>query len=160
MTRNTRTQANTTDEPTTDTNATMPLWKALADKDLLNCKRSSLHVACKGRPWLKAAITTVKHEETGHKYAVINVAAMHRYIAERKSGGARAANGMLKLTVFLTDAEREQANQTLSALFGREINLERLYKGKPKTEGEAEVETTESDDGDDGDDETESDDEA
>lgn len=137
------------------TNETMPLWKALEDEGLLNCKRSSLFVACKNRKWLKDAIKTVRHPETGHKYAVIGVAEMNRYIAERRQGGGGGSHdGAKKHALWLSDEEVAVAIETLTAKFGRNIKIERLYKVKTTADATTTETTTddESDvEGDDGD---------
>ena len=130
------------------TNETMPLWKALEDESLLNCKRSSLFVACKNRPWLKDAIKTVRHPETGHKYAVIGVAEMNRYIAERRQGSSGGSHdGAKKHALWLSDEEVAVAIETLTAKFGRDITIDRLYKVKATTDAAA-VETTTDDESD------------
>jgi hypothetical protein len=104
----------------------------------LDIQPSTFYVACKRHDYLKEAIVTEIHPDTGKKWTRISRAAIDKYAAERKAGGGNHG-GARKVTTWLMDDEIEQAEEILSEALGREITIERLYQ-TTKAEANGKVE--------------------
>lgn len=120
-------------------------------------KASTMGVAIKKHAYLKDAVIRERHPETDQMWTRIRLDAVERYKNERRVGGGSGSHaGLKKLTVWLSDEEQVEAARILSEKFGREIAIDRLYKGK-KADGAATDEGDESDADDEGDEDDESD---
>lgn len=114
-------------------------------------KASTMGVAIKKHAYLKDAVVRERHPETDQMWTRIRLDAVERYKNERRVGGGSGSHaGLKKLTVWLSDEEQVEAARLLSEKFGRDISIERLYKGK-KADGAASDEGGESDADDEGD---------
>jgi hypothetical protein len=112
------------------------MWKALEE---LGIEKSTFFVAQKRHDYLKNAIVREKHPDTGAEWVQISKAAVDKYAAERRAGGSSGSHpGQMKRTVWLSDEETLVAEQVLSAKFGRDISIDRLYRAKAAAEGETE----------------------
>jgi hypothetical protein len=116
---------------TTTTRPTDLIRMDLALKALGDIKPSTFWVACKRHDYLKQAIVTEIHEETGKKWTRISRAAVERYAAERRAGGSSGSHpGEFKVTTWLKEEEFEKAAELLTKAFKRPITIDRLYRAK------------------------------
>ncbi len=125
--------------PTARPTDLMPMWKALED---LAIAPATFFVAQKRHAYLKDAIVREKHPDTGREWVQISRAAIERYANERRAGGSSGSHpGQLKYGLFLAESELEEAVAVLSAKFGRDVSIDRLYRAKANAENGATDET-------------------
>jgi hypothetical protein len=117
----------------------------LALKALGDIKPSTFWVAMKRHAYLKDAVVTEIHPETGKKWTRISQAAIDKYAAERRAGGSSGSHpGEFKVTTWLKESEFEKAAELLTKAFKRPITIDRLYRAKANENGvETEDEETE-----------------